>query len=176
MRDAVFLRPLADSDVGERYVAWMNDPATTRFLESRFRSWTRAALLEHVRRDANSDTAVSLAICLVEGDRHVGNVRLSGIDRHHGNASLGLVVGEADCRARGIGTAAIRLACSHAFDVLGLRRVTAGCYASNAASLRAFQKAGFEVEGRLRSRWRDAEGFVDGIIVGLVKSEAGQHK
>lgn len=171
MDPAIYLRPLVDADVSERYVAWMNDPKTTRFLESRLRSWTVAALLEHVDRDARSDKIEALAICLCDSKRHVGNIRLSGIDRYHRHASLGLLVGEADCRSRGIGTAAIRLACAHAFDVLGLRRVTAGCYASNTASLRAFEKAGFAIEGRLRNRWRDVDGYVDGIIVGLVKPE-----
>jgi ribosomal-protein-alanine N-acetyltransferase len=176
MRAEVFLRPLVDADVGEQYLAWMNDPVTTRFLESRFTRWTSQALLDHVRRDARSETAASLAICLAGSNRHVGNVRLSSIDRYHGHASLGLLVGEKDCRARGIGTSAIQLACAHAFGTLGLRRVTAGCYASNTASLRAFEKAGFAVEGRLRSRWRDGDSFVDGIIVGLVRSETENHQ
>ncbi len=171
MRAAVYLRPLVDADAGERYLAWMNDPVTTQFLESRFTQWTRENLLEYVRRDARSDTVSSLAICLAESDRHVGNIRLSSIDRYHGHAALGLIIGETDCRARGIGTSAIRLACAYAFDTLGLRRITAGCYASNKASLRAFEKAGFAIEGRLRRRWRDGDMFVDGIIVGLMRPE-----
>lgn len=167
----VLLRPLQDSDVGPRYLAWMSDPQVNRFLESRLRPWTIDELRRHVRADAGNPAACSLAICLLDSGQHVGNVRLSAIDRFHGNASLGILIGERHCHGRGCGTEAIVLACRHAFASFGLRRVTAGCYASNAPSIRAFIKAGFREEGRLRERWRDGDAQVDGVILGMTRND-----
>ena len=121
----VLLRPLQDSDVGPRYLAWLSDPQVNRFLESRLRPWTIDELRRHVRADAGNPAACSLAICLLDSGQHVGNVRLSAIDRFHGNASLGILIGERHCHGRGCGTEAIVLACRHAFASFGLRRVRA---------------------------------------------------
>jgi RimJ/RimL family protein N-acetyltransferase len=46
-------------------------------------------------------------------------------------------------RGRGLGTSALRKALSYAHGALSVRRVTARVKAANAASLRAFEKAGF---------------------------------
>jgi RimJ/RimL family protein N-acetyltransferase len=51
---------------------------------------------------------------------------------------------------RGIATAAVRAATTHAFDALGLERVQAFVYDWNAASSRVLERAGFALEGRLR--------------------------
>lgn len=51
---------------------------------------------------------------------------------------------------RGIATAAVLAATSHAFDSLGLERVQAFVYDWNAASSHVLEKAGFALEGRLR--------------------------
>lgn len=168
----VLLRRLQESDVGARYLAWMNDPLVTRFLESRLRRWTLDDLLRHVRADAENPAIRALAICLADGGRHIGNLRLSAIDPFHGNASLGIMIGERDCHGHGYGSEAIGIASRYAFLDCGVHRVTAGCYASNTASIAAFLKAGFREEGRLRSRWRDGDALVDGVILGLTRADS----
>ena len=89
--------------------------------------------------------------------RHVGNIKLGPVLRHHGLAEVGILLGDRDARGRGVGTEAITLAASIARDRLGVRKLTAGCYASNIGSSRAFAKAGFAVEGR-----REAHFILDG--------------
>ncbi len=58
------------------------------------------------------------------------------------------MIGDREAWGRGIGSEAIRVMVDIARDELGLRKLTAGCYASNVGSSRAFEKAGFHVEGR----------------------------
>jgi len=45
----IYLRRLAESDVTERYVQWLNDPETNRFMEFRFTIWTMEKLIKHMR-------------------------------------------------------------------------------------------------------------------------------
>ena len=58
------------------------------------------------------------------------------------------------------------------FDGLGLRRVTAGAFAANAASIRVMEKIGMTIEGRgrLDSLHRDL-GWVDGISAAVLADE-----
>jgi [ribosomal protein S5]-alanine N-acetyltransferase len=165
------LRDLEVSDVGAGYETWMNDPAVTRFLESRFRSWTRDDLIAFIDADKRARSACSFAVCMNDSLRHIGNIRIGKYDPPHLNGSVGLLIGDAASRGKGYGTEAIELVCAIAFEKLGLHRLTAGCYATNFASIAAFKKAGFCQEGLQRERWVDGEHRVDGLMLGFTRGD-----
>src|SRR5207237_1169045 len=86
--------------------------------------------------------------------QHVGNVWLWAIDSRHRSAEVRIVIGEANCVGRGMGTEAIRMLADYARDRLNLRRLYAQALSTNPRSRRAFEKAGFELEGTFREdRW-----------------------
>jgi RimJ/RimL family protein N-acetyltransferase len=84
---------------------------------------------------------------------------------------VGLIVGEKECWGKGFATEAIRLVMQLAFAQLGLRRLTAGAYASNIASIRAFEKAGFSREGLRRRHYLCDGEYVDGVLMGVLRDE-----
>ncbi len=58
------------------------------------------------------------------------------------------------------------------FDGLGLRRVTAGAFAANGASIRVMEKIGMTVEGRGRQDSLHRElGWVDGVTAAVLADE-----
>ena len=134
----ICLRDVTSDDVTERYCAWLNDPEVNRYLETRFVPQTRDRVLAYVNAQSGASESVFLAIVRKADDLHVGNVRIGGVDRAHGTATVALVIGEKTVWGKGIGTEAIRLATRYAFQELGLRKLTARCYATNAGSIRAF--------------------------------------
>ena len=73
-----------------------------------------------------------------------------GSDVERFSAEVGYWLGQ-DCWGRGIGTEALRLFTSYAFEELGLLRIFALPFADNAASVRILEKAGYVREGTLRS-------------------------
>jgi diamine N-acetyltransferase len=87
-------------------------------------------------------------IRLVEDDRLIGSCQLHSIDRELERAELQIRIGERDAWGRGYGTEAVRLLVRHAFADLGLRRVELHVFATNRRAIRAYEKAGFEVEER----------------------------
>lgn len=138
---------LGEEHVGPAYVGWLNDPAVNRYLESRFATQDEASTRLFVRAmRARADT-VFLGIRDDRLGRHVGNIKLGPIDRHHGLGEVGLMIGDRAAWGQGVGSAAIAAVAAVARDQLGLRKLTAGCYASNGGSARAFEKAGFHKEG-----------------------------
>jgi ribosomal-protein-alanine N-acetyltransferase len=161
----LYLRPIALEDIPS-YQAWMNDPAITRYLESRFRSWSADDLKDYIAQEAKRPLGGLMAIVRRNDDRHIGNIRLSSVNPVHRTASVGLLIGATDSHGRGFGSEAIGLVADLSFGAFGLRKLTAGVYASNVASHRAFLKAGFMEEGRQKAQWLDGETYVDGILLG----------
>ncbi len=83
-------------------------------------------------------------------ERYLGEVVLNDLDA--GNESVGfrIALAPADVRGRGYGTEATAAVVGHAFDDLGLHRVELEVFAFNPRAQRAYEKAGFTVEGRRR--------------------------
>lgn len=152
--ETVSLFLLDEEHVSADYVRWLNDPRVNRFLESRFavhdEEGTRA-FVRHCRADAGT-LFFGIRACALD-QRHVGNIKLGPIDRHHRLGEIGILVGEPDAWGRGIATHAIARLADIARAQLGLRKLTAGCYASNVGSERAFARAGFEREGVRRAHF-----------------------
>lgn len=143
---------LDEADVGGSYVGWLNDPRVNRYLESRFEPHGVDSTRRFVAACRHDPQALLLGIRSVALDaRHVGNIKLGPIDRRHGLAEVGILVGDPMAWGRGVATSAIEALSAIARDELGLRKLTAGCYAENLGSARAFQKAGFEIEGTRRA-------------------------
>jgi ribosomal-protein-alanine N-acetyltransferase len=153
-RPSIELFLLTEADVGEDYVRWLNDPQINRYLESRYATHTLQGTREFVRDCLASPNMLFLGIrSSALGGRHVGNIKLGPIDRRHGLGEIGLLLGEPQAWGRSVGSEAIAAICDIADCQLGLRKITAGCYASNVGSEKAFMKAGFEVEGRRRAHF-----------------------
>lgn len=73
---------------------------------------------------------------------------------------------------RGWATNIARGLLAAAFDHLGLRRVTAGCFADNVASARVLEKAGMRREQHgVKDSWHAELGWVDGYTYGILASE-----
>ncbi len=159
------LRALTPDDVGERYVAWMNDAEITQFLESRWQVHTLESIRAFVAAMQASPRDVQFGIFLNEAGEHIGNIKIGSIDHIHRRADVGLLIGEKSAWGKGYATEAIELATRFAFEELNLQKLTAGMYAPNIGSYRAFIKAGWSDAGRQRAHYFYKGGYVDGIIV-----------
>lgn len=169
--DRVYLRPVVPTDATPQYAGWLNDPETTRFLESGRRADTVESIAAYIARYQGRSDALFLAIVLREGDRHVGNLKLEPIDLTHQKAVLGIMIGDPSARGKGVGTEAILLALRYAFHELKLHRVALGVTADNLPAIRCYEKLGFKHEGRLREAIRREHGYVDHLWMGILADE-----
>jgi RimJ/RimL family protein N-acetyltransferase len=116
--------------------------------------------LAFIAASATDEATCARAILL--GERHVGNVVLDSIDRHIGKARLHIYVGEPDARGHGVGRRAVALALALAFDELGLHKVWLTVHARNVAAVRAYEAAGFQLEGTHRGEFVLRQGGGEG--------------
>lgn len=159
MSKSVYIRALDERDVTDRYVSWLNDPEVMENIVAgnfpQGHDSIRAFVLS-----MRAPNAASFAICLKGTDEHVGNVALRQIDWINRNAEVGILVGDATARGKGVASEAVDLVSRYAFNRLKLRRLWTGTTNPNAAQL--FLKLGWTCEGTLRSHvlvggeWRDS--------------------
>jgi len=103
-------------------------------------------------------------------DELVGSVCLWEIDLHNRRAHLGILLGPA-FRGRGYGTDACRVLLRYAFVDRGLHRVQLEVLATNTAALRAYQKAGFVEDGRMRKSAWVRGAFVDEVYLSVLSTD-----
>ena len=74
---------------------------------------------------------------------------------------------------RGLGTEVVRRVARHLIDERGHHRITIDPAASNAAAVRAYEKAGFRRVGVMRDYERDADGdgWHDGLLMELLAGD-----
>ena len=167
----IYLREVTEQDVNSSYYRWMRDPEVTRYLESRYYPQSKADILAYVA-SLKPPTNVFLAIIAKDPQIHLGNIRLGPVNAFHRFAEVGLLIGERDYWNKGYGTEAITLVRDYAFGKLSLHKLTAGCYASNPASIRAFEKAGFVEEGVLKSQYlTEWSHYTDEVVLGCTRDE-----
>jgi RimJ/RimL family protein N-acetyltransferase len=166
MPDRLELVPL-DRPHLARTREWANDPELMRLMDRK----QPVSPVEHEAWFASlprrADCAY-FAIETVDGRAHIGNVWLWDIDRRHRKAELRVVVGDRGARGKGLGAEAIDRLCRYAFEKLDLHRVYAYVLGINPSARKAFERAGFSLEGTLRDdRWA-VDRFIDSYLLARV--------
>lgn len=165
----IYLRKLTLSDINQRYLSWMNDKRVNKYLESRFQRWNLEDLKKYWLQINKSDDNLFLAIILKNNNEHIGNVKIGPIDRIHRFAYVGLIIGEKSCWGKGFGAETLQLAVKHAFEKLKLHKLNAGIYGNNIASIKAFQKSGFKIEGIRKKQYLSGNHYVDDVTMSIIR-------
>jgi RimJ/RimL family protein N-acetyltransferase len=164
------LRPVREEDV-DRILEYRNLPEVTRWL---LRTEVDPVSFRAAwRRGAEDPDDHSMAV--TRDGMVIGTVSLDVIDGMgqpgmplRTEAQLGYIFDPA-CGGRGYATEAVAAMAAHAFDRLGIRRITAGCFADNLASVRVLEKVGMRREQHgVGDSWHAEHGWVDGYTYALL--------
>jgi len=158
----------------DRYLAWLRDFEVIRTLN--LPAYWSPVQKDEVRRYCaalrGSENDYFFAIALRETGEFIGTLRAGHIDWRADIADIGIMIGEKRVWGGGIAQDAIATLARWLFDVVEIRRITAGAMAANPAMIHVFEKLGFQQEGVLRSQDALPEGgYGDHILLGCLKSE-----
>lgn len=104
--------------------------------------------------------------------RFIGTFKVGHIDWRLKCADLGIMIGDLNYQKRGLSVKIMNLGIEYSFHVLGLRRLTGGCYAENVAMCKCFEACGFRLEGRERESLILRDRYTDHVSYGLLKKDA----
>lgn len=173
--ERLYLRSIERDDL-QRCHDWMNDEDLRGTLAQRYpMSLAREADWVERATRGQDPSEFNLAICLIQGDRHIGNCGLVQIDRDNATATLGIFIGERDCRGQGLGEEAVRTLCRYGFEEMRLHKIRLDVYANNPA-VKTYERVGFRKEGLLREEAFRKGRHLDVIRMGLLSSELRSHK
>jgi RimJ/RimL family protein N-acetyltransferase len=171
--DRLGLRPVRDEDI-DRILEYRNLPQVKHWL---LRTTVdpddfRAAWREAAEDPDDRSMAVTLDGVVI------GTVSLAVVDGMgqpgmppRTEADLGYIFDPA-YGGHGYATEAVSAMVAYAFDRLGVRRITAGCFADNLASVRILEKVGMRREQHgVGDSWHAELGWVDGYTYAVLAEE-----
>lgn len=150
------------------YSRWYGDEEVWRLTSWMAKPMQRAAAERLFEDRERSSTDDSFAVHWEGEEEPVGVISLTNISEANASADLSIIVGDEKDRDRGLGTEAIRILLGYAFEELDLNRVGLSVFEFNEAAIHAYEKLGFEREGRLRQAIRRDGSFHDAILMSVL--------
>lgn len=150
----ISLRPFVESDITADYLAWLNDPAVTRYSNQRFRKHDTRSCKSYLDSFAGTDN-LFFAIC--RGETKVGTMT-AYVSKVHRTSDMGIMVGDPASWGKGIGYDAWTALMHHLLGRGDIRKVSGGALRGNSGMVQIMRKAGMRPDGV-----RIAHELVDGV-------------
>jgi RimJ/RimL family protein N-acetyltransferase len=153
---------------------WNQDSEYLRLLDARAVNQVSAKKIgEWIEKDQEKDPPVEylFGIRTLESDKLVGFIDLEGAMFPHGEAFVGIGLGERDMWGKGYGTDAMEVILRYAFEELNLHRVSLNTFEYNSRAIRSYEKAGFVHEGRMRNFLQREGQRWDLLFMGILREE-----
>jgi RimJ/RimL family protein N-acetyltransferase len=135
----------------------------------------RPVTIEQVAESIRAQTADAAHAVFLVGDRStgvpVGTAGLHDIHLTARKAEFRVLLGAREFWNKGYGTEVTELLTFYGFDRLNLNKVWLGVTDDNLRGLRAYQKAGYREEGRLRQELYRNSRYYDAIRMSLLRDE-----
>lgn len=113
--------------------------------------YTEQDAARYIQAMLSADKDETFAFAVTADDKAIGSIAVFRQDNiHRRSAEVGYYIAE-DYWGKGIMTEAVKQICAYVFEHSDIIRIFAEPFADNTASCRVLEKAGFQLEGILRS-------------------------
>jgi|TARA_B110000211_G_scaffold182754_1_gene206975 ribosomal-protein-alanine N-acetyltransferase len=162
------LRILQVDDVTDAYVGWYSNTEVVRFSDNQYRKFTLEGQCEYVK-SCLMDTSADL-YGIFDGDLHIGNIVINGLESLHKRAEITYVVGAPSHWGKGVGFFSVASMIELAKNKYKLNKLIAGLAEGNVGSQKILERNGFILEGqRIKHLFYNGEYF-NQLDYGLILS------
>lgn len=162
----LYLKKITVDDITEDVLAWFNDKNLMKFYTNSKKQITREALLSSIVNGEKNGNQFTYGIYHIEDDKLIGTIKLGPINFIHRTSDLVALIGDRNYLGKGLSVVAIKLGNELAFQEFDIRKLFGGMYESNIPSIKAYRRAGWIVEGRLKGQFLVENKSEDRILVG----------
>jgi len=156
------------------FVKWLNDPEVRRGLArylpisaAEEEKWFESMLGRPV-----VEQPLTIEVQPHDSWQAIGNLAFFNIDWRVRSAEVGILIGEKEFWNQGYGTEAMRLFLKHGFETLNLNRIFLVVYENNPRAIRAYEKAGFVLEGRQRQAMYMEGEYIDVLMMSVLVKDS----
>ncbi|OUJ68402.1 GNAT family N-acetyltransferase [Hymenobacter crusticola] len=154
------------------FYRWLQDPEVIRYSLSVFQDLTTLPQVEQwLAATLQDPRSLTLGIYLADTGALIGYTGLSGISARNQSGEYFILLGEKRYWGRGLGTEVTRQVLARGFQELGLQRIMLTVSEPNQGALKAYLRAGFQLEGRLRQACYRQHAFHDKLVLAVLRSE-----
>ncbi|WP_413309790.1 GNAT family N-acetyltransferase [Bacillus sp. 1P10SD] len=148
---------------------WMEDAEYLRNVDTEIAMpKSKEQLLEEGKIGHNE---YSFRLRTISEEELIGFVSIHSIEWNNRTGTLAIGIGNKSHRNKGYGSDALQLILNYGFNELNLDRISLEVIEYNVGGVRAYEKAGFQHEGRKRSAvYRDGNRY-DSILMAILRSE-----
>jgi diamine N-acetyltransferase len=166
------------SDIA-RFVEWLNDPEVRRYLSMNLpiSQANEEQWFDNMLKLPPEEQPFAIEARRSSSGRGgsrwglIGNCGLFGINWVVRSAEAGLFIGDKSCWNQGFGTEVMRLLLQYGFGILNLNRIFLRVDEANRGGIRAYEKAGFVHEGRLRQGTFQNGEYRDMLFMSVLRLE-----
>jgi RimJ/RimL family protein N-acetyltransferase len=154
------------------FYEWLRDPEVIEYSLSTFQTLQTTAQIDRwFAATLQQQNCLNLGIYTEQTNTLIGYAGFSGISTTNHSGEYFIFIGEKAFWGQGVGTAVTKQVVSLGFTHLHLNRIMLTVSEANAGGLKAYAKAGFCVEGRLREACCRRGVFHDKIVMSMLKSD-----
>jgi RimJ/RimL family protein N-acetyltransferase len=110
-------------------------------------------------------------ICETETDTPIGITGLFRIDYVSRAAVFYIAIYNPEFWSKGYGKEATKLVLKYSFEILNLNRIQLHVATNNIKGVKAYEKAGFKIEGTLREAMYHHNKYIDFYVMGILRKE-----
>lgn len=164
--ERVFVKEIAIEDITDRVMAWFEDEELMRYYSNSRNKITRESLLQSIAEGKKNGNVFTFGIYDNASSTLIGTLKLGPINHSQKISDLVVLIGDRNFLGKGLAVEAIKLGNELAFEEYDIRKLFGGMYESNTPSIKAYTRAGWIIEGRLKGHYYVSNTNEDRILVG----------
>ena len=164
--ERLYIKEIEIEELTDPVMAWFSDSELMKYYTNSRRVITKDTLVASIERGKRDGDTFTYGIYDIERELLIGTLKLGPINKIHKTSDLATLIGDRSFLGKGLAPEAIRLGVELAFSVYDLRKLYGGMYASNVASIKAYCRAGWLIEGRLKGFYQVEGRNQDRVLVG----------
>jgi len=144
--DRLLIIPFQKKHLSSTYINWLNDPEIVKYSSQRHLKHT----LKSCKNYWNSFKGTKNFFWAIETKTdkiHIGNIN-AYIDIYNNTADIGIIIGERDIWGCGYGLEAWNGVINYLFEIMKVRKITAGTLILNKGMINIMLRSGMKEEGR----------------------------
>ena len=167
----IAIRPITLDDT-DNIVRWRNLYSVRKNLYSQA-ELTPEQHIAYYKNNVESGKCAQFIIALTDDNNtcDIGTVFIKNIDYDNNNGEFGIFIGEETERGKGYAKLSTKLILEYGFESLNLHRIYLTVMADNIQAIRAYESSGFVKEGIMREEYLRNDGYVDIVIMGILKKD-----